>query len=612
MSEIVGCIQFHREPPNEEVLRAMCNSLRQRAPDGENIWRSGCAGLGYALLRISDAIPVEQPFTADGRIWLAADCHLYDRRRLRDSLAAVGRRPAADLSDEALILEAYDAFGDELALHLVGDFAIAIWDEPRQRLLLVRDHLGVRPLFYALVGEGLVFGSRIEALLENPGVSRELDERYIGEFLLLGSSFSPDATVYRQIRRLPAAHALTFESSGMRILRYWSPPSFHPARRASPGRLAEEFAHLLEEAVSSRLEGAAVALELSGGLDSGSIAVHAAKHCRQSGRKLLAYTNTSDALLPADREGEFAALTASRLGICTRVFRSEDYCLFERFATAALRTAEPFGNPGLAQPLDRARLMHAADCRVLLSGQVGDMLFSGSADYFWRLLGTGRWLRLIADLRAHRRHTGSFAGTRLRSDLKRLWKKVWQANPQLPALPEWIDREFAERIHLGERWQEFWELWERLSDLRGQLNRPWLSRVFEDYQVLQFPLVTRFPLADLRLVEFMLRTPGFMHLDKRILRQAMSGHLPQDVIARPKQGLAGDIRKAKISAGLVAPLPSLRSTRPYVDEQKFSESYRTFGSGPTPDTTWEGWMINFPIALAYWMQHNVDKTPSLT
>ena len=605
MSGIVGFINLDREPADPEILQKVCRPLRDRAPDDSNTWQRGCVGLGHALLAISpDEAITSQPCTLDGNVWVTSDAHLYGKDELVKKLLSAGIREVNDATVPELLLLAYRHFGEAFAQHLVGDFAIAIWDERHEKLICARDHLGVRPLFYAHTDEVFIFGSDIDALLEHPAVSEELNDAYIADFLLFGVSIEDDATAYKHIKRLPAAHYLTVDATGIRIHQYWSAPLHQLIRYSQASEYTEHFASLFEKAVIERLPSTQVALQLSGGMDSGSIAAVTATHAGEYGQKIMAFTNTCHELIPGDQEGHYASMIADYLGIPLQLLACEDYPLFDRFDSPVLHTAEPFCDPGLAQHYDKLKRMGDAGCRVLLTGQMGDTLFAGSVTYFPHLAKTGNLVRLVTDTYAHRKNIGSLTGTGLGAAIKGNVRKLRRKEPWRPDLPGWLTPEFAERVDLKNRWLAIWKMWSEMNDAYGQLQRPWFSTIFEVYEAVRLPYVVRHPFSDLRLVEFMLRVPNYMHHNKRVLREAMQTRLPAEIISRPKAALPGDLLRAKMETGLYGAEVSLKATEAFIDITCHASAYQQFASKYGVNTTWSAWLINNPIALAHWMNNN--------
>jgi asparagine synthase (glutamine-hydrolysing) len=605
MSGIVGFINLDHEPADSEILLKVCQPLQGRAPDDSNTWQRGSTGLGHALLATSaDADITSQPHTLDGTVWVTSDAHLCGKKELIQKLRSAGAQIAADVCEPDLLLWAYRTFGEVFARHLVGDFAVAIWDEQQKKLVCVRDHLGVRPLYYAHTSEIFVFSSDINAILVHPKVNNEINDEYIADFLMFSSSIEREATAYKHIKRLPAAHYMTIDTAGIRLHEYWSPPLHQAIRYSHPSEYTEHFASLFEDAVTERIPSTQVAVDLSGGMDSSSIAAVTAAHARENGQQVTAYTNSCQALIAEDKEGNYARLIAAHLGIPVQIFASEDYPLFDRFDSPVLQTAEPFPNPGLAQYYDKVQKIISSGSRVLLTGQMGDVLFAGSITYFPHLLKTGRWIQFLSDAYVHRRNAGSLAGTGLRAMIEGAVsrfksKKYWQ-----PDRPGWINPDFAARTRLEERWHAIWQMWGELNDTHGQLLRPWFSTQFDSFEALRLPLVVRHPFSDIRLVEFMLRAPNYMHNNKRVLREAMRDRLPPEIVSRPKEGLPGDLQKAKMRTGLCRALPSFRATDNYIDSSKYSLAYEHFLEAYSDDSTWPTWLVNFPIALAYWMNNN--------
>ncbi len=606
MSGIVGFINLDREPADPEILLKVCRPLQDRAPDDNNTWQRGSTGLGHALLAISpEANITSQPCTLDGTVWVTSDAHLYGRKELVQKLSSAGIQVAIDVAEPELLLLAYRTFGEAFAQHLVGDFALALWDERHEKLICVRDHLGVRPLFYAHTNDVFIFGSDIDALLAHPKVSEELNEEFIADFLLFGASIEKEATSYKHIKRLPAAHYITVGAAGIRLHQYWSPPLHQVIRYSHAIEYTEHFTSIFEKAVTQRIPSTHVALELSGGMDSGSIAAVAAGHAKENGQQLMAYTNTCHTLIPEDKEGHYASMIAAHLDISLQFFASKDYPMFDRFDSSALRTAEPFCNPSLAQHYDKAKRMVDSGCRVLLTGQLGDTLFTGSSTYFPHLIKTGRLIRLVADAYLHRKNHGSLTGTGLGEAVKGTMRKLRQKKPWQPDLPGWLNPDFAERVKLKERWLAIWQMWSELNDTIGQLQRPWLSKIFEDYEAVRLPCVARHPFSDVRLVEFMLSVPNYMHYNKRVLREAMQLRLPEEIVSRPKEGLPGDIFRVKMKTGQCGTIAFFAATDTYIDNTHYAMAYEQFlGNCSDNNTTWSTWLINNPIALAYWMNNN--------
>lgn len=608
MSCIVGFINLAGEPADPAILPKLCLPLEQRAPDQTNIRHRNHVGLAHALLTTSPGESnSRQPYSPDGAVWVTSDALLCAREELERKLLAAGVPPKQGASDVELLALAYRAFGDNFAAQIVGDFAIAIWDERQQKLLCVRDHLGLRPLFYSHVNGVFVFGSDMDALLAHPAVSGELDETFIADFLQFGDSIEKGATIYRHIRRLPPAHYLTIKDGRVLLRPYWSPTLDRVIRYSDPSDYTDHFFSILEKAVTERIPSDKIALELTGGMDSSSIAAVTAAYARQNGQQVTAYNNTTREIIPAYDEWRYAEKIAAHLGIPLQFCASEGYLLFEGFDSSALRTPEPHGNPDFALHYDKSRKVVESGCRVLFTGQLGDTLFEGSTTYFTRLLKNGQFLRFAMDLMAHRRSIGSFTNTGLLAAVYGVTGKIFGKAPWQPPKPDWFSPEFARRVDIEGRWLTTWQMKSKLDDTMGQLKRPWLSTLFEDYEAAKLPLVVRHPLCDVRLLEYVMRVPNHVLYNKRILREAMQGMLPQEILARPKEGVPGDWQKAKMKMGLCRALPPFHEIAAFVDPIKFEQAYKQYAASNGPVATWSTWLIVAPIALAYWMNNNVAR-----
>ncbi len=246
MSGIVGMANRPGLVVDRPLLERMTAAVRLRGPDAQGVWTEGHVGFGHALLGTTDDSPLEtQPFSLDGIVWIAADARVDARPALIAQLKTAEMAPVGDAADVELILRAYLAWGEDCTSHLLGDFAFAIWDGRAGRLLCVRDQLGGKPFFYATVPSGLIFSNTLACLRRHPGVSDELNDQAIADFLLFGHNTEPDTTSFAGIRRLPPAHTLEWTSAGPRIRRYWSMPVREPVYYKDPADYVDRFRELL-------------------------------------------------------------------------------------------------------------------------------------------------------------------------------------------------------------------------------------------------------------------------------------------------------------------------------------------------------------------------------
>src|SRR3982751_2039291 len=221
MCGICGDVDLAGAPDTEGVRRA-ARAIAHRGPDAEAFYFEGPAGLGHRRLAILDLPTGDQPMVRDG-VALAFNGEAYDFAALREELRAKGH-PFTSRSDTEVVLRAYLEWGEDFASHVHGMFALALWDSRRRKLLLARDRLGKKPLYYFARGARVVFGSELKALLAHGGVPRELDPEALVPHLACEYVPAP-ATILRGVRKLPAALLLVLDERGIRLRRYWEVPA---------------------------------------------------------------------------------------------------------------------------------------------------------------------------------------------------------------------------------------------------------------------------------------------------------------------------------------------------------------------------------------------------
>jgi len=599
MSCIAGIVNRDGRPVAAALLEQMAGAMGAYAPDGIVNRAKGSMGLAHALLRTGqESANQQQPCTLDDNTWITGDVRLDGRQELAARLGGQGWRLRSDTPDLELILRAHQAFGETFLEYLIGDFAFALWDGEAQRLLCVRDHFGVRPLFYTVTPGAFIFASRIEALLLHPGVSRELDDTAIGDFLLVGTYLEEELTIYRQIRALPPASILTVAADGsISTRRYWRLSTQEPMAGRSLTSCLEEFQFLFRQAVTDRVRTDRLAVELSGGMDSTSIAAEAVADIRSRGGTATAFTSIAGDLLPQDREGELAGLVAGRLDIPIHYTSMADYQLFTPEREIQRSTAEPCGNPIKSAVYDTQRAVVATGARVILSGFQGDAVMGIDTTRLGAFARRGQLLTLIGECFRHLKIVGSPRGLGLRGYLCASGNEA-EAQP----LPDWLGRELVSRLQLGERWRLCWDLYKDGSPI-AQLSRPWISQGMVRGIVSQ-PLEMRYPFLDLRLVHFLLALPNYLKLDKYLLRKAMAGRLPGRILRRPKEGQAGDLFRAMISRQGFEPEGANLSeliSRGYVDMDKYLRAWRRVVAGEGRHSAFSSSFILQPLALESWL-----------
>jgi asparagine synthase (glutamine-hydrolysing) len=276
MCGIAGRFNYRAPDPIDiDVLAAMTDVIAHRGPDSAGFYHSAGIGLGHRRLSIIDLATGDQPLgNEDGSIQTVFNGEIYNFAEVRAELLAKGHR-FRTASDTEIIVHGYEEWGERCVDRFRGMFAFAVWDEPRRRLLLVRDRLGVKPLYYAeLPGRGVVFGSEIKSLLEDSAVPRQWRPDAIDAYLTLLYIPAPD-TIYRGIHKLPPGHLLVAEDGRVRVSRYWDLEFSGDGDPAREEQYLEELDARLRESVKLRLiSDVPLGAFLSGGVDSSTVVAY--------------------------------------------------------------------------------------------------------------------------------------------------------------------------------------------------------------------------------------------------------------------------------------------------------------------------------------------------
>ncbi len=311
MCGIVGIVSLNSgEPVDETRLTCMRDVLRHRGPDGEGLFVNGPVGLGHRRLAIVDVAGGHQPMAnEDESVWVVLNGEIYNHAALRPGLQGRGHRYRTS-SDTETILHLYEEEGDRCVEHLQGMFAFAVWDRPRQRLLLARDRLGIKPLYYAVTDHELLFASEIKAILVASSRRPALNEAILPEFLATRFVASED-TFFRGIRKLMPGHTLSWSrADGLRTRRYWSLPAAVDEIHVPLRQAAQEVRVRLEATVRSHLmSDVPLGLFLSGGIDSSGIAALMAPMVAEPIRTFAVGFSEPDA-----NELDYARLVARAVG----------------------------------------------------------------------------------------------------------------------------------------------------------------------------------------------------------------------------------------------------------------------------------------------------------
>lgn len=394
MCGIAGMVSFDpRRKASAEDVRRMTRALVHRGPDDEGLHAGGPAAFGFRRLAIMDLRPEgNQPhFNEDGSIFSVVNGEIYNHAELRNELLARGH-VLRSRCDVEVIPHLYEEVGDELMDRLNGQFAFAVYDTKRHRLLLARDPVGICPLFYTVVDDCLLFASEIKGLLAHPAVSRELNLRGLDQILAFPGLASP-TTMFRTIHSLPAGHFLELENGWLRTGCYWDLAYPVDGQRPAPADWPEQLDHLLRQSVSRRLQSdVPVACYLSGGLDSSMVA--GVMHKLRPASHWHAFSVVFDDAALDERR--YQRIMAERIGARHHEvpFGGADV---EQRLRAVIRHAET----PLKESYDTcshalSQAVRDSGCKVVLSGEGADELFAGYVGYRFDMMRAGQ--QDVADL----------------------------------------------------------------------------------------------------------------------------------------------------------------------------------------------------------------------
>jgi asparagine synthase (glutamine-hydrolysing) len=562
MCGICGKIYFDPERlvTQQEVLQ-MSHTLAHRGPDGEGVWANGNVGLAHRRLAIIDlrAIAAQPMSNADGSVWITFNGEIYNFRELRADLEARGYRFRTQ-SDTEVIIHAYEAYGRGCLERLRGMFAFAIWDARTRVLLLARDRVGKKPLFYWVGRDCLLFASEIKALLADRAVPLAPDPIAVDHFLALHYVPAPH-TAFQGIYKLPAAHWLEVRHGQIETGRYWK-LRYTPKQHLTEQDAMAELRWRLAEAVRLRLvSDVPLGAFLSGGIDSSAVVAYMAQEAASPVRTFAVGFEEN-----AFDERPFARMVAERYGTehTEMVVKAPVTDILPRLVW---HYDEPFGDSS-AVPSYAIAALTRQYVTVVLNGDGGDENFAGYDRYFmhrmlchgdkvprqvWRTVAAltrrlpvawhhhvlykrlaravellaqvperryVRWFGLCTPEERHHLYTAAFRATVGGSDPEALFVEVFgQSDAE-----EWTDAALAADVQLY-----------LADDLLVKMDRATMAHSLE----------ARSPFLDHSLMEFVASLPAHFKLagrnKKYLLKAALRGVLPDVVLDRPKMGFSAPI-----------------------------------------------------------------------
>lgn len=562
MCGICGILHFegNTHPVDEQLLRRMTEKIRHRGPDSDGIYVSPKQnlGLGFRRLAIVDLSPAgNQPMcNEDGTVWIIFNGEIYNHAKLRPALEAAGHRYKSR-SDTETLIHAYEEYGPQFVQKLEGMFAIALWDEKKQKLFLFRDRIGIKPVYYTQSNNRLLFGSEIKAILEDPSIRREVDETALSHYFTFIATPAPQ-TLFKGIKKLEAGHYLEVSPNGsINKQQYWN--VFQPVDGEdvqSEEYCSRRIIELLRESIEKRMmSDVPFGVFLSGGIDSST---NVALMSQLMTRPVDTF---SVAIEGQEKVNEFSyARQIAKLFKTNHheiIINDDDF--IRLFPQVIYHHDEPLADPVSFPLYYVSKLARDNGTIVVQVGEGSDEQFCGYTLYK-RILRLQEQFRFIRSMPQALRSTSyAMLSTLLKSlrvDYRQNYIKNFLSNGEpflggatafddgeksklltTAAIPSSMLVDESYRAVPGDDYSTkmiYWELKNRLPELL-------LMRV--DKMTMATSVEARVPFLDHKLVEFSLKIPWQLKIKngetKYILKKAVEGVIPRNIIYRKKIGFAG-------------------------------------------------------------------------
>lgn len=558
MCGICGKVYFDRTRSVEkQVIANMVKSMFHRGPDGSGAYISGRVGLGHRRLSIIDLDTGKQPLSnEDDQVWIVYNGEIYNYKELRVELTNRGHRFKTK-TDTEVILHLYEDLGEECLGKLRGMFAFAIWDNKEQRLLLARDRVGIKPLYYTVTKDAFLFASEIKPLLQDPSVERGINPQGICNFLSYTYSPGPE-TVFFNIYKLLPGHYLTLDGNKISVKQYWDIASHYTAFPRNQGQLESELISLLQDSVRAHMiSDVPVGFLLSGGVDSTAILSF---YQEELTSEIKTFTIGFEGQEFED-ERKYARIAARKYGVdhYETTVTSEQF--FEFLPKYIWFMEEPIFEPP-AVSLYFVTKMAREHVKVLISGEGGDEAFAGYQTYrnlVWlermkRLVGPAKknisaLIPKIANIfRFHGLHKyGSLLNIPIQEYYySRASSPVSLFNRDFFYLYSQSFRDAIGADGPNKLFGKYFEKLEPMSDLKKMLYidiKTWLpDRLLlkADKMTMANSIELRVPLLDHKVLEFAASMPDKQKLNglttKYVFKKILKGRIPNEIIRRKKAG----------------------------------------------------------------------------
>ncbi|MBN1271426.1 MAG: hypothetical protein JXB26_04075 [Candidatus Aminicenantes bacterium] len=554
MSAICGIIHFDRNAEAHDALEKMMESLAYRGKDGSHKWVDKSVAMGHQMLystpeSLYETLPVS---SENGRLLLNADARIDNREELFKKLF-ITTSNRQNISDNVLILKSYEQWGTHCPEHLLGEFVFVIWDFSQQKLFAARDHIGFRPLYYYYSGDRFIFSSEMKQVLNTAGLPYHINEKALIESIYMRLT-NNEITFFNNIKQIPPAHSITVSQRGLKKRQYWNPQTQPRIKFSSNDEYAEALRELVKQSVHARMRSTfPIAIQLSGGLDSSAVAVIAARKLMEERKSLIAVSSVLDPNHSGqekdDRE-HIDLIVHQEKNIKINYVTPDGLSLFDNFEKLFEQYYAPIDDPFYF--MDHALLSNASNlgARIMLNGCGGDMAASHHGQKaIFQLIKEMRWITAY-DLLQKKKSLESKSMPRLiykeilsnlfPDSLKDIIKKARGLPSSYLKDLSLFSKNIIQTKSFNQNFQHFMHLLRPAPTpceniLRGILPQSDYGNILAYMTNTggQFSINTTSPLADKRIIEFMLRIPPEIYIldgwTRGLFRRAMEGILPPKI-----------------------------------------------------------------------------------
>ena len=601
MCGIAGFYQFNQNT-NKKIttLRRMLTRIKHRGPDESGIYLSDVVGMGSVRLSIIDLSTGTMPLSnEDESLWIVFNGEIFNYIELKDDLIAKNHTFRTN-SDTEVIVHLYEEYGPEFLNKLNGQFAIAIWDKNKQELLLARDRVGIRPLFYTTVNNSFVFASEIKSILEFPEFNPVISAKALSEYFTFWTSLSSN-TIFEDVFEVPPGAYMTINSSGKTIINYWELPITKPNayKYTNIDEAAKDFETIFSDAVKLRLRAdVQVAAYLSGGIDSSITTSFIKKITPESLRTFSIGFTEKDF-----DESSFQIIARDYFNTQHSSVTCSPRDISENFKDVVWHSEAPLLRTAPVPMSILAKSVRDHNIKVVITGEGADELFGGynifketKIKHFWAKDPQSKYRPLLLKKlypyipqisNASGNMLKMFFGYKLNDTNSPIYSHLLRWN-NTSRINNYLSKSYKERVRNYDAISVVEEqLNEKLDGYDYLTKAQWIELNFfmskyllssqGDRMAMANSVEGRYPFLDHRVIEFSMQLHPDLKLkglnEKYLLKKMMKGRLPEEILNRSKQAYRAPIRSTFFSEEMPVYLKEMLSEEKVVDFGIFNPKF---------------------------------------